>query len=117
MHEVSIARGVVDELKRIARENNAQEILSVNLKIGKMSGIVIDSLRFAFETIRHETPLLSKAEIFIQEVPLVYECMDCNKTFSPRDEIRFPNCPDCMSFKMRLVSGEEMKIENLEIEV
>jgi hydrogenase nickel incorporation protein HypA/HybF len=117
MHEVSIALGMVDELRRIAKENNASGILSVSLKIGKMSGIVIDSLKFAFDAIKCETPFIAKTKIKIDEVPLVYECMDCNKTFSPQDEIRFPSCPECKSFKMRLLSGEEMKIESLEIEV
>lgn len=91
MHELSIAMGMIDELTRIARENNARKVITVKLKIGKMSGIVIDSLRFAFDAAKLEYPLLNSTEIFIEEVPLIYECNVCKKTFNPEDKI--PPCP------------------------
>jgi hydrogenase nickel incorporation protein HypA/HybF len=54
--------GMVSELTKIARENNAKKITNVKLKIGKMSGIVTDSLKFAFDAVKLENPLLSSAE-------------------------------------------------------
>ncbi|RJR17720.1 MAG: hydrogenase maturation nickel metallochaperone HypA [Nitrospiraceae bacterium] len=116
MHEVSIALGMVDELFRIAKENHAKKITLVRLKIGKMSGIVTDSLKFAFDAIKLEHPLLSGAEILIEEVPLVYECSDCHVSFSAED-IYFPACEACGSRNLKLVSGEEQHIESVEIEV
>lgn len=116
MHEVSIAMGMIDELMRIAGENNARKILTVNLKIGKMSGIVTDSLKFAFDAVKLEYPLLSSTTISIREIPLVYECGNCGSTFQT-DDTYFPRCPDCESYNLKLISGEEMDIENLEIEV
>jgi len=44
VHEVSIALGMIEELLRIAGENNAKNVIKVKLKIGGMSGIVTDSL-------------------------------------------------------------------------
>ncbi len=116
MHEVSIALGMVDELTRIANENNAKQITAVNLRIGRSSGIVIDSLKFAFDAIKLEYPLLSTAEILIEEVPIRYECNECNKRFET-DNIHFPSCPDCGSYSMKLLSGEEMDIANMELEI
>ncbi len=116
MHEVSIALGMVDELMKIAQKNNAKKIINVKLKIGKMSGIVTDSLKFAFDAIKLEYPLLSTSEIFIEEVPLVYECNDCNNLFKTND-IYFPSCPECKSYNLKLKSGEEQYIENVEVEV
>ena len=115
MHEVSIAIGMVDELVRIARENNARKITTVSLKIGRMSGIVVDSLKFAFDAVKLEHPLLSSAEMQIEEVPLVYECNSCKNVFQP-DETYFPSCPECKSYSLKLLSGEEMDIANLEVE-
>ena len=120
MHELSIALGMVDEITRIAQENNAKKVITVNLKIGKMSGIVTDSLKFAFDAVKLESPLISSTEILIEEVPLIYGCSDCNNTFSPQNEtdgIYFPCCPVCKSDNLKLLSGEEMQIENLKIEV
>ena len=116
MHEVSIALGMVEELKRIARENNADKITLIKLKIGKMSGIVTDSLKFAFDAIKLEHPLLLSAEILINEVPLIYKCNDCSSTFETED-IHFPSCTKCESYNLKLISGDEQHIENVELEV
>lgn len=116
MHEVSIALGMVDELARIAKENNAKHITSVNLRIGRSSGIVIDSLKFAFDAIKLENPLISSAEILIEEVSLRYECNDCKISFEI-ESIHFPACPDCKSYSLKLLSGDEMDIVNVELEV
>lgn len=115
MHEVSIAMGMVDELTRIARENNAKKITSIKLKIGKLSGIVTDSLVFAFDAIKLENPLISSADIVINEIPLVYNCNDCGAAFET-DDIYFPSCKKCGSYNLTLISGEEQHIENVEIE-
>lgn len=115
MHELSIAMGMIDELTRIARQNNARKVITVKLKIGKMSGIVIDSLRFAFDAAKLEYPLLNSTEIFIEEVPLIYECNNCKNNFKT-DDIYFPSCADCKSYNLKILSGEELHIENLEVE-
>ena len=116
MHEVAIAMGMVDELLRIGRENKAKRITAVSLRIGKMSGIVTDSLKFAFDAVKLEHPELLTAEVTINEVPLIYECNDCDKSFEA-DNFHFPACPECDSYNLTLISGEEQDIENIELEV
>jgi len=116
VHEVSIAMGMVDELLRIGRENNAKRITRVTLKIGKVAGIVTDSLQFAFDAVKLEHPELLTAEVTINEVPLVYECNDCDKSFEAAD-FHFPACPECDSYNLTLISGEEQDIVNVELEV
>jgi len=107
---------MIDELGRIARENNAKYITGINLRIGRGSGIVTDSLRFAFDAIKLENQLISSSEIVIEEVPLRYECNLCKGSFETED-IRFPSCPHCKSHSLKLLSGEEMDIVNVELEV
>jgi len=116
VHEVSIALGMVDELIKIANNNNATKINSVKLKIGKMSGIVTDSLIFAFDAVKLEHSLLSEAVIEIEEIPTVCECEDCNSSFEI-DNMYFPICSNCKSFNVKIISGEEQHIENVELEV
>lgn len=116
MHELSIAMGIANEITRIAEENKAKRVLSVNLRIGRGSGIVMDSLRFAFDIVKVQYPILSLTMIQIDEVPLIYRCSDCNEDFET-DDIYFPRCPQCNSYKLRLISGEETDIKNIEIEV
>ena len=116
MHEFSIVMGMVNEVTRIAGENNALKVTSLNLKIGRKSGIVIDSMKFAFDAVKLEYPLISSAELLIEEIPLMYECNDCKNKFNT-DDIFFPPCPDCKSFNLKLLSGEEVDIAKMELEV
>ena len=116
MHEVSIVLGMIDELTRIARENEAESITLVTLKIGKMSGVVTDSLKFAFDAVKLEHPFISSAEIIINEVPMVYQCNTCKNDFEAED-IYFPNCTSCKSNDLTIISGEEQHIESVEVEV
>ncbi|HDN94745.1 MAG TPA: hydrogenase expression protein, partial [Nitrospirae bacterium] len=48
--------------------------------------------------------------------PLIYDCNDCDKSFEA-DNFYFPSCPECDSFNLTLISGEEQDIENVELEV
>ncbi len=116
MHELSIAMGIADQIIRIAEENRAKRIIGANLRIGKGSGIVMESLRFALDIIKAEHPDLKATDIRIDEIPLIYRCDDCDKEFET-DDIYFPRCPGCNSYKLGLVSGEEMDIKDIEIEV
>lgn len=116
VHEVSVALAMVDELRKIAENNGAHKILNVRLKIGRMSGIVTDSLKFAFDAVKLEHPFLSSAEIMIEEVPLIYKCNECGRSFDT-DSLYFPACPDCDSYNLNIVSGEEQHIEKVELEI
>jgi len=116
VHEVSVALAMVDELRKIAESNNANKIVSVRLKIGRMSGIVTDSLKFAFDAVKLEHLFLSTAELVIEEVPLVYRCNECSRSFET-DTLYFPSCPDCDSYNLTVLSGEEQHIQKVELEV
>ncbi|GAB4536615.1 MAG: hydrogenase maturation nickel metallochaperone HypA [Thermodesulfovibrionia bacterium] len=116
MHEISIAICIADEIMRIARENNARRILTASLRIGKGAGVVIDSLRFALDVVQREYPMLSPTRIEIDEIPLIYKCDNCYEEFETAD-IYFPRCPICNSYESKLISGEEMEIKDIEIEV
>lgn len=116
VHEVAVALAMVDELRKIAEDNSAKKILNIRLRIGRMSGIVTDSLKFAFDAVKLEHAFISSAEIVIEEVPLVYKCNECGGSFHT-DTIYFPSCPDCDSYNLMIVSGEEQHIEKVEMEV
>jgi hydrogenase nickel incorporation protein HypA/HybF len=81
-----------------------------------MSGIVADSLIFAFDAIKPEHSLLASATISVEEVPLVYECRKCGNIFEA-DNLSFPSCPNCKSYNLKILSGEEQHIENVEVEI
>ncbi len=116
MHEMSLVMSMMNSLDQIAERENASRITKVRVKIGKMSGVVIDSFKLAFEALKMENPMTKNAELIVEEVPLIYECIDCGERFKT-DEIYFPECPKCGSLNLKTISGEELEITNVELEV
>ena len=48
MHELSVCLSLLDEVKRVARENNAGSVTRIVVKIGPLSGVEPDLLRNAY---------------------------------------------------------------------
>ncbi len=55
MHEVSIAQGLLEIAIDNCKKHGYQSIDSIKAKVGKASGIVPDSLLFAFEALKQDT--------------------------------------------------------------
>ncbi len=51
MHELSLAQGLLDQLRDLARQHGGR-IVRVEVTIGRQAGIVVDSFVFGFDAIR-----------------------------------------------------------------
>ncbi len=116
MHETSIAMGLLQSLDELAEKEKAKKITKVRVKIGKLSGIVVDSFVFAFDALKREFPKIASAELEVEEVPIEYKCLDCGKVFEV-ESVYFPECPECGSLNVKLLKGEELDVVDVEIEV
>jgi len=114
MHEMSVAQNIIDIVIQYLPEDHAAGVKIVNLKIGKMSGIVPDSLEFSFRVIAADTPGLVDANLHMQFVPLIIRCKEC-KAESTLDEPFFV-CPECGSVNVDTLSGTELQITEIELE-
>lgn len=115
MHETSIAMGFLQSLSDLAKKEKASKVTKVKVKVGKFSGIVVDSFQFAFDALKGEFESLKDAELIIEEIPVKYRCNDCKTEFET-DSIYFPECSNCGSINLTLISGEELEIVDVEIE-
>lgn len=102
MHEVGIARGVIDAALDAVPEGGT--LSGVTVTIGPMSGVVADSLQFGFEVASKNTPA-EGAELEIVEAPLVVHCDACSAD-REIDEAALMRCPVCGS-TVAVVSGNE----------
>ncbi len=115
MHEMGIAMQVIEIAKAsIPKDMQGAKIERINLKIGKLSAVVSDSLTFCFDIIIKDEPLLSGAKLNIKEIPVTARCKECNLEW----EIEQPvfSCRDCNSGSVDLISGQELDIDTIEIE-
>lgn len=113
MHEMGVAMQIVEiAAASIPAHLAGARIEAVNLKVGKLSAIVVDSLRFCFEAVARDTPL-EGARLRITEVPVQAVCNACRKAWT----IEGPAfaCPACDSGDITLLSGRELDIESIEL--
>jgi hydrogenase nickel incorporation protein HypA/HybF len=108
MHELSVTQSVVET---ITERTGGEPVSVVHLQIGKLSGVVPDSVRFCFELIVADTPL-QDARLEIDEPVGRAHCDSCGLDFEL--EVLLPLCP-CGSANVRVLAGEELTIRSVEL--
>lgn len=114
MHELSIAMEILDIVEQEAVKHGAAEVKKVRLKIGDLSGVETDSLTFSFDAIKGEKELTNQAELIINRVPVRVSCTPCGSDFEGAGML--VSCPNCEGFETQLLAGEELEIEDIEID-
>lgn len=113
MHEVSICESILDIVREQAAMHGSGRVRSVRLAIGEMSGVVEDSMRFAFEVVSKGT-VADGAELLIDIMPLMAMCRGCGGEF-PVKGYAF-TCAHCGGPDIEITSGREMTVEELDLE-
>ncbi|WP_129311422.1 hydrogenase maturation nickel metallochaperone HypA [Streptomyces sp. L2] len=112
MHEVSIASAIVEQAGEMARADGTGDVSSVTVRVGELSGVVPDALRFAFEVVRDGTALAA-ACLVVEQVPALAWCDRCAEEFA----VGMPPffwCPACDRPSRDLRSGRELEITGVE---
>lgn len=114
MHELSIAHSLVDVAAAAAERAGAAKVVAVQVAIGTLSGVSIESLLFCFDIAASGT-LLEGSRLVIREVPLAVYCSVCSREVALAEPNRF-RCPDCGAPTPEIRRGRELAVESLEIE-
>ena len=113
MHEMALAQALVDQVTELAEKNGCRRILSVDVSIGALSGVMRESLEFCFPVVARGTALEGTV-LNVTEVPLKAECRDCRRITNPEPfEI---TCSHCGSMNLMLTEGRDFKLISLEVE-
>jgi hydrogenase nickel incorporation protein HypA/HybF len=113
MHEVAIMAEALRMAEDAANSAGARRILRLRLRLGTLSGVVEDSLRFAFDVVSHET-MAAGAALEIENVPAAWWCATCRTEFECADF--FNECPRCHNPSGELRRGRELDIADVELE-
>ena len=105
MHEISIAEDILDLIER--RIGDVRKLSEVELRIGPLSGVCVDSLLFCFGPVAARKgfgdPVLKV------ERPLVeILCESCRERYRVDDFV--DPCPFCGSWKREIVGGDELQL-------
>jgi hydrogenase nickel incorporation protein HypA/HybF len=110
MHEMAIAMELMEQLERIADENELVRIESVKVCAGALRGIVPEAMETAFVAASLGTRMAG-AELDLEIVPARAACRLCGKSFEP--DIACYLCPDCGQADVDLVEGNDIVLASI----
>ncbi len=110
MHEMTLARNILEIVYDYVPENNLGSVASVELNIGILSNVLNDSLRFCFNALIENTPLAS-AKLKINSLPVKIKCLDCSSITESRDFIF--TCSFCSGNNIEVQGGNELHISGI----
>jgi len=113
MHELGIAASILDCVRTEAERHPGSHIGTVGIRLGEISGVDADALRFGFECLVKDTDLEPLA-LDIEAVPRVQRCSQCGNEFRMTEYD--PRCPACGEFMTQCVSGDQLDIAYMEVD-
>jgi hydrogenase nickel incorporation protein HypA/HybF len=108
VHELSITQSVVTAVTTRMRDAPVRRI---RLEVGRLSGLVPDSVRFCFELVAAGTTC-EGALLEIDEPPGQARCRSCGAAFETGEVL--PLC-DCGSADVAVEGGRELRIREVEV--
>ncbi len=113
MHEVGIAQQILRVIESAAREHGQGRVESARLRIGELSGVEAETLKFALGICSRGT----RAEGMAVEIVCVPACVKCRQCSSdwPYD-MEVMRCPTCGSEEIMLHGGNDLCVESFEME-
>ena len=117
MHEVGIANSILEAGHRELALRPGSTLVSIGVRVGVLSGVDIEALRFAFECLVAGTGD-EKVRFVPESCPRTNRCTACEREFPSPAESPFLDapCPYCGSTRTQFVSGDELDLTFVEIE-
>lgn len=113
MHELAVTEEILRLAMDIAKKEDASQVTDIYLEIGKLSGIVDESVEFYWKEICKET-ICKDAVLHFEFVPASLLCRSCDHEFKLEHDL-IP-CPQCGSMDLRIITGEEFLLKSIELE-
>jgi hydrogenase nickel incorporation protein HypA/HybF len=108
MHELAIAESLVEAVQA---RTGGQNVRSVRLQVGRLSGVVPEALMFAFELAVQGTPL-EGARLVIDEPAGRLHCRTCQVDQGTDDLILLCTCG---SADVEVTAGRELALLSVEV--
>lgn len=111
MHELSVCLALIEQVERVGRENDADSVSRIVLRIGPLSGVEAGLLRHAWPLARAGT-IAEHAELDIVDTDVRIRCTQCDtESTVPVNRLL---CSGCGDFRTKVVSGDDLILERVE---
>ncbi len=112
MHELSIALGIVKIAEEECEKVKGNRVDNIELEIGQLSGIELESLKFVWPMATNDTKLDGGA-YSVDYIRGKARCLECDESFEI--DTLFASCPSCNSYFKDIIAGKELRVKALEI--
>ncbi len=113
MHELSIALSIIEGVSEEVERLGGEQVTSVHLKLGALSGVVKDALLFSYQLACEGTPLQG-SELIVEEIPAVVHCPRCDAD-QVLATVQHFRCPRCGTPTPQVLSGKEVEVVGMEM--
>ncbi len=113
MHELAVCQALIEQVERVARQNEARRVVSIVITVGPLSGVEPQLLEHAYPIAAAGT-LAEHASLVVESVPVRVRCRSCGAETDAQ-----PNrivCGACGDWQVDVTGGEEMLLRRVEIE-
>jgi len=114
VHEFSVCQDLLRQVEDLARAHNARTVSAIHLRIGPLSGIEASLLEQAFTVARAGT-VAAAAVLATEALPIRVRCRSCGAS-----GVASPNrlvCGACGDWHTELLSGDELLLASVELEL
>lgn len=113
MHEVALVSAIVDAVEKQAAAQKARRVKWIKIRFNALTSHSADHVRFGFDIVKADHPLLKDAALKLDEVEPLLQCK-CGRIF-PGNHL--PDvCPHCGSVAVTPVNSTDMVLESFKIE-
>lgn len=113
MHELSIAKNLIEIIEETASQKNFSKVSKIGLRIGEMACVDKEALSFCIE-IASKGTCVAGATLHFEDSPLTGKCSSCDHLFHVKDLIF--RCPRCEGIDIKVMSGREIRVSYLDVD-
>ena len=113
MHEMSLCEGILEILETGAEKQQFSRVKKVWLEIGALSCVLEDAMHFCYDMVVKNS-VAAGSELIIIPIPGKGYCEQCNSTLAVNT--RYDPCSQCGAYNLQLMTGDELKIKELEVD-
>jgi hydrogenase nickel incorporation protein HypA/HybF len=112
MHEYSLVQALLEQVEGLAHGHGATSVKAVHVALGELAGVERRLFETAYDTIRAGS-VCADAPLHVRAVPARWAC---SRGHGPVAADGPKRCPSCEA-PAKLVEGEELILERIEMEV
>jgi len=114
MHEVALVESLLQSVQEHIHDSGATgRVRRVEVIIGRLSGVVPEAFRFAFEVLSPDV-LGPGCELVIRETAALCRCRQCGAVSELTEMILF--CPRCQSDDVLIEGGRDLLPQSIELD-